>query len=168
MLWTGENIGVTAGEDGLVKYVVFTFSRFVVMLNNVSSRWWDLRTRETINVVKFQSPITSMEHSVQTERIVLTSGRTVSFIPATPSTVPTHNVELAYSPSAASLHPVLQDRFVTGSSGDEWVRVHGTDGEEREVLKGHHGPVHCIEFSPDGEMFASGSGKFIVLLEAPI
>lgn len=32
------------------------------------------------------------------------------------------------------------------------------DGEEREVFKGHHGPVHCIEFSPDGEVYASGSG----------
>lgn len=38
------------------------------------------------------------------------------------------------------------------------MRIHGMDGEEREVLKGHHGPVHCIEFSPDGELFASGSG----------
>jgi len=54
---------------------------------------------------------------------------------------------------------MLQDRFVTGSLVDEWVRVHGMDGEERDVLKGHHGPVHCVEFSPDGEMYASGSGK---------
>ncbi|KAL5533068.1 hypothetical protein ACEPAF_4844 [Sanghuangporus sanghuang] len=140
VVWTGENILVTAGEDGSLK-------------------WWDFRTRQTITSVKFQDPITSMEHSVQTQRIVLTSGRTVAFIPALPAQAQTHSLELAYSPSSASLHPILQDRFVTGSLGDQWVRIHGAvEGEEREILKGHHGPVHCIEFSPDGEMFASGSG----------
>lgn len=100
-----------------------------------------------------------MELSPQTQRLVVTAGKTVSFIPASPSTSPSHNLDLLYSPSSASLHPLLQDRFVTGSLGDEWVRVHGMEGEEREVLKGHHGPVHCIGFSPDGEMYASGSGE---------
>ena len=51
---------------------------------------------------------------------------------------------------------------MTGSTSDEWVRVHGLDGEERDVLKGHHGPVHSVEFSPDGEMYASGSGEIPV------
>ncbi len=66
-------------------------------------------------------------------------------------------------PSSATIHPILQDRFVTGNSGDEWVRVHTMDGEEREILKGHHGSVHCVEFSPDGEMFASGSGTSLLV-----
>lgn len=98
-----------------------------------------------------------MEWSPQTQRLVVTSGTTVAFIPGLGGSQ-THSLNLPYSPSSASVHPILQDRFVTGNSGDEWVRVHGMDGEEREVLKGHHGPVHCVEFSPDGEMYASGSG----------
>lgn len=129
-------------------------------LTSCASRWWDLRNRQTITSAKFPTAITSMEHSLQTQRIVLTSGKTVAFVAALPSQMPTHSLELSYTPSSASLHPILQDRFVTGNSGDQWVRIHGAlEGEEREVLKGHHGPVHCIEFSPDGEMFASGSGK---------
>jgi len=101
-----------------------------------------------------------MELSVPTQRLVVTSGNTVAFIPTLPSN--SHNtlsLNLPYKPSSASIHPILQDRFVTGSTSDEWVRVHGLDGEEREVHKGHHGPVHCVEFSPDGEMYASGSGE---------
>jgi serine-threonine kinase receptor-associated protein len=102
-----------------------------------------------------------MELSLQTNRMVVTSGNTVAFIPSLPNGTGggAHMLTLPYCPSSASVHPILQDRFVTGNLGDEWVRVHGMDGEEREVLKGHHGPVHCVEFSPDGEMYASGSGE---------
>jgi len=124
----------------------------------LSHRWWDLRTRTLTTKLTFPGPVTSMELSPQTQRLVVTSGKTVAFIPALPNGSTTHSLTLPYSPSSASIHPIMQDRFVTGNSGDEWVRVHGMDGEEREVLKGHHGPVHCVEFSPDGEMYASGSG----------
>ena len=125
----------------------------------VAFRWWDLRTRTLTTSLTFPNPITSMELSPQTNRLVVTSGKTVSFIPALLNGPQTHSLTLPYAPSSASIHPILQDRFVTGSTTDEWVRIHDVAGEEREVLKGHHGPVHCVEYSPDGEMFASGSGE---------
>ncbi|KAK2460540.1 hypothetical protein APHAL10511_007010 [Amanita phalloides] len=133
----GEQIGVSAGEDGKIK-------------------WWDLRSRKIVETISFSNPIISMELSLQTEQLVVTSGTTVAFIPQIPNGSITR-VTLPYCPSSASIHPAYQDRFVTGSLADEWVRVHGIAGEERDILKGHHGPVHCIEFSPDGEMYASGS-----------
>ncbi|KAL0947156.1 hypothetical protein HGRIS_013283 [Hohenbuehelia grisea] len=149
VVWVGEHTGVTAGEDGLIK-------------------WWDLRSRKLTTSTAFPQAISSMELSAQTHRLVVTSGKTVAFIPALPSgNAPTHSLTLPYAPSSASIHPILQDRFITGSTTDEWVRVHGIEGEEREVLKGHHGPVHCVEYGPDGEMYASGSGKFCSSLNVP-
>jgi serine-threonine kinase receptor-associated protein len=66
--------------------------------------------------------------------------------------------QLPYAPSTASLHPIHRNTFVTGSVSDGWVRVHDTDtGEEQEVGKGHHGSIHCVSYSPDGELYASGS-----------
>ncbi|KAI0303405.1 WD40 repeat-like protein [Multifurca ochricompacta] len=140
VVWFDENTGVSAGEDKIIK-------------------WWDVRSCKVTRMEKFDEPITSMELSVQTQRLVVTSGKTVAFIPAQPAVTDTliHRLHLLYTPSSASVHPILKDRFVTGSTRDEWVRVHNITGEEYEVLKGHHGPVHCIEYSPDGELFASGS-----------
>ena len=38
------------------------------------------------------------------------------------------------------------------------MRVYDLDsGHEQEVYKGHHGPVLGVSYSPDGEVYASGS-----------
>lgn len=86
----------------------------------LNRRWWDLRTRHLTTSLTFPNPITSMELSAQTNRLVVTSGKTVSFIPALPNGSPTLSLSLPYAPSSASIHPILQDRFVTGSTTDEW------------------------------------------------
>jgi len=71
---------------------------------------------------------------------------------------PPVSIELPHPVTSASLHPFLRDRFIAGSTNDPWVRVYDLDsGKEKEVYKGHHGPVLCASYSPDGEVYASGS-----------
>jgi serine-threonine kinase receptor-associated protein len=56
----------------------------------------------------------------------------------------------------ASLHPSGK-KFIAGGS-DLWVRVFDfLTGEELECHKGHHGPIRCLRYSPDGDNYASGS-----------
>lgn len=71
---------------------------------------------------------------------------------------PPVSIELPHPVTSAPLHPFLRDRFIAGSTNDPWVRVYDLDsGKEKEVYKGHHGPVLCASYSPDGEVYASGS-----------
>ena len=64
----------------------------------------------------------------------------------------------AYEVHAASYCPV-KGRIVAGGS-DMWVHVYdvrGSEATEIDCGRGHHGPVHCVRISPDGERFATGS-----------
>jgi serine-threonine kinase receptor-associated protein len=56
----------------------------------------------------------------------------------------------------ATLHPSGM-KFVAGGS-DLWVRVFDYNtGAELECHKGHHGPIRCVRYSPNGQVYASGS-----------
>ena len=49
------------------------------------------------------------------------------------------------------------DRLVVTGGNDNWVRLYDDKGTELELQKGHHGPVHCVRFAPDGNAFGSSS-----------
>ncbi|KAG9011060.1 hypothetical protein FRB94_008957 [Tulasnella sp. JGI-2019a] len=168
--------GSDVSHDGVIKSIVWDRARAMAVSagDDRTVRWWDLRQQKETHSMSVPDPITSMGLSVEMETLCLTAGKSAAFIPleAPPSNTsalpapsgpdqepgPSHVVALKYAPSSASIHPIWGDRFTTGSMDDPWVRVHGYPfGEEMEVFKGHHGPVHCVEYSPDGEMYASGS-----------
>ncbi len=47
--------------------------------------------------------------------------------------------------------------FVCGGEDLKLYKFDFETGREIESFKGHFGPVHCVRFSPDGELYASGS-----------
>eukprot|EP00543_Licmophora_paradoxa_P006123 CAMPEP_0202443716 /NCGR_PEP_ID=MMETSP1360-20130828/2904_1 /ASSEMBLY_ACC=CAM_ASM_000848 /TAXON_ID=515479 /ORGANISM="Licmophora paradoxa, Strain CCMP2313" /LENGTH=178 /DNA_ID=CAMNT_0049059467 /DNA_START=334 /DNA_END=873 /DNA_ORIENTATION=- len=56
----------------------------------------------------------------------------------------------------ATLHPA-GTKFVAAGS-DLWVRVFDYEtGQELECHKGHHGPIRCMRYAPDGTTYATGS-----------
>jgi serine-threonine kinase receptor-associated protein len=57
---------------------------------------------------------------------------------------------------SATLHPD-KPVFVCGGDDFKMYKYNFDDGTELESFKGHFGPVHSVRFSPDGELYASGS-----------
>ncbi|XP_031552246.1 serine-threonine kinase receptor-associated protein-like [Actinia tenebrosa] len=118
-------------------------------------RVWDIRALENTKNVELQHAITSMELSADGNILLLTYGKTVSFWNA-------HSMDLIKSfdtPTqvfSASLHP-NKSCYVVGGEDFKLYKFDYENGNELESYKGHFGPVHCVRFSPDGELYASGS-----------
>ncbi|KAH9548776.1 hypothetical protein CY35_11G105500 [Sphagnum magellanicum] len=118
-------------------------------------RVWDVRTKAIVRTLETKLPCTSVEVSRDGNYVTTADGNTVKFWDA-------HHFGLVNSYTmpmpveSASLFP-SRSKFIAGGD-DMWVRLFdSTTGDEIECNKGHHGPVHCVRFSPGGESYASGS-----------
>jgi len=72
---------------------------------------------------------------------------------------PNLEFSVKFDVESASLSPNGK-RIVAGGS-DLWLHVFDVSSqssvEEISVHKGHHGPVFCVRWDPQGQRFASGS-----------
>ncbi|KAJ8478187.1 hypothetical protein OPV22_021914 [Ensete ventricosum] len=119
-------------------------------------RLWDVRSGKIVQTLETKSPVTSAEVSQDGRYITTADGSSVKFWDANHfGLVKSYNMPCTVE--SASLEPKDGNKFVAGGE-DMWVHVLDFHtGIEIACNKGHHGPVHCVRFSPGGESYASGS-----------
>ncbi|PRQ46477.1 putative transcription factor WD40-like family [Rosa chinensis] len=119
-------------------------------------RLWDVRTGKIVQTLDTKSSVTSSEVSQDGRYITTADGSTVKFWDANYfGLVKSYNMPCTVE--SVSLEPKFGNKFIAGGE-DMWVHVFDFHtGDEIACNKGHHGPVHCVRFSPGGESYASGS-----------
>ncbi|KAI8805760.1 WD40-repeat-containing domain protein [Cladochytrium replicatum] len=119
-------------------------------------RVWDLQVNKQVTSRHFENDITSLKFSFDKKKMIVTAGKKVYFYNAVTAALE-REIDTTIKASSASLHPD-GSKVVVGGSEDLWVRVYDyATGQETEVYKGHHGPIHCVSYSPDGYLYATGS-----------
>eukprot|EP00795_Rhopilema_esculentum_P005112 gene5112-232_t len=114
---------------------------------------WDVRSGSMVQQIQVDSKVTNMELSQ--DILIVTYGKTTAFYdPESLELIKQHEQNsLVY---AASMHQTKKF-YVTGGEDFCLHKIDYETGNALESFKGHFGPVHCVEFSPDGELYASGS-----------
>ncbi|KAF1867392.1 hypothetical protein Lal_00049821 [Lupinus albus] len=119
-------------------------------------RLWDVRSGKIVQTLETKSSVTSAEVSQDGRYITTVDGSTVKFWDANHYGL-VKSYDMPCTMESASLEPKYGNKFVAGGE-DMWVHVFDFHtGNEIACNKGHHGPVHCVRFSPGGESYASGS-----------
>ncbi|XP_034242886.1 serine-threonine kinase receptor-associated protein [Thrips palmi] len=148
---------VFKGHTGGLKYVTFFRgdSQLISCSDDKTIRVWDRTSGQEVQKVELSASPSSLEVSKDGTILTVTHGNIVSFWDAEKLeklkeiTVPTQV-------NSASLHPD-KSIFVCGGEDLKMYKFNYATGTEIESFKGHFGPVHCVRFSPDSELYASGS-----------
>jgi serine-threonine kinase receptor-associated protein len=146
-----------AGHSQAVRHALFVRNDkwLISASDDKTVRFWDRTSGEEIKKLEFGSVPSSVEVSRDGGVLTVCSGEKVSFWDIESMDkikeyeTPTHVL-------SATLHPD-KTVFVCGGEDFKMYKYNYADGEEIESFKGHFGPVHCVRFSPDGELYASGS-----------
>jgi len=148
---------VLSGHSGTLKKTLFGPDENIIMTgaDDKTIRVWDIRAGTEVQKLDFDAAITSMELSADGTVLTATHGQKISFFDAKEMKL-IKDIAVEAPAYTASRHPDGKT-FVWGGIDNLLHVVNYETGEQQEEYKGHFGPVHCVRYSPDGEMYASGS-----------
>ncbi|KAG0710256.1 Serine-threonine kinase receptor-associated protein [Chionoecetes opilio] len=148
---------VFSGHTAGLKHVVFMNDgkQMLSCAEDKTIRVWDKASGQEVQKLEVAHHPTSMELSGDSKTLTVAYGSKVAFL--NPETLEVQReVTVPTAVYSASLHP---DRsvFICGGEDFKMYKFDYNTNVEIESFKGHFGPVHCVRFSPDGELYASGS-----------
>lgn len=153
-----------------IKSIVWTSEMTIVTAAGKSLRWHNVDQRQCFKEQLFDAEIKSCEmvflapeYTSPTDigegRPVLcvSAGKSVYFFSTTEVPQEIKRFHLQHDVASVSLD-LKGRKFVVGEDKPgTWAYLYDWDGQEIDVMKGHHGPIWCIQFSPDGKLYATGS-----------
>ncbi|KAJ2372141.1 hypothetical protein IW150_004261 [Coemansia sp. RSA 2607] len=132
-----KQLAICAGEDNIIQLV-------------------DIRSSSVVKTLDAGSSVTSVSLTHDGKLLSCAAGNRVLAWDMDAFKV-AKDMTMSYEVSVAAINP-QRTRMVTGGRSDLLIRsCEYESGKELETHKGHHGPVHDACFSPDGEIYATGS-----------
>ncbi|XP_018644421.1 serine-threonine kinase receptor-associated protein (strap), putative [Schistosoma mansoni] len=155
LLWCGEDkLALSISEDKTIRL----WDLRDILKPAAAHQIWSKELSDPVNDIQFHIPynedqvkaVVACGNSIQT----YTFDWRYSNLVEAPEAFPKFN--LSCPVNSVSLHPT-EKLLVCGGDDHVIYRLNSETGEILETCKGHFGPLHCVRFSPDGHVFASGS-----------
>ncbi|XP_055382954.1 serine-threonine kinase receptor-associated protein [Condylostylus longicornis] len=152
-----DDTEIYTGHTGAIKRALFCRNDkcIVSAADDKTVRLWDRLTGSEIQRIDFVNNPNSLELSSDKNTLIITHGSSISFWEIDPLKK-LKEIKVPTNVASASLHPD-KHIFVCGGEDFKMYKFDYITGNEIESFKGHFGPVHAVKFSPDGELYASGS-----------
>ncbi|CAK1596280.1 unnamed protein product [Parnassius mnemosyne] len=146
---------ISAHTNSIRHAVFLQNSRIASVSDDLTLRVWDRNSGQEVNKIEFPTIPNSLELSRDGAILTVAHGTNVSFYSSDTMRkmrefpVPTKCLSASLAPSRAT--------FVCAGEDLKVYKFDYNTGTELESNKGHFGPVHIVRWSPDGELYATGS-----------